>query len=177
VVAVPPGAQETTAAALGVKAVAGGASREASVRAALAVLPDDVDIVLVHDAARPLVPASLVEAIVQAVRGGAPAVVPGLAVTDTIKRVDASGTVLDTPVRAELRAVQTPQGFRRDVLERAYATGARAVCSAPVTDDAGLVERIGEPVLVIPGSPDAFKITHTADLERAESLLRSSAGS
>jgi len=145
------------------------------VRAALAVLPDDVDIVLVHDAARPLVPAELVDAIVQGVRGGAPAVIPGLAVSDTIKRVDAAGVVLDTPVRAELRAVQTPQGFRRDVLERAYKAAVEAVGAMPATDDAGLVERIGEPVLVIPGSPDAFKITHVRDLERAEALLRTGA--
>lgn len=144
-------------------------------RAALAVLPDDVDIVLVHDAARPLVPAELVEAIVQGVRGGAPAVIPGLAVSDTIKRVDAAGVVLDTPVRAELRAVQTPQGFRRDVLERAYEAAVEAVGAMLATDDAGLVERIGEPVLVIPGSPDAFKITHARDLERAEALLRTGA--
>lgn len=144
-------------------------------RAALAVLPDDVDIVLVHDAARPLVPAELVEQVVQGVRDGAPAVIPGLAVSDTIKRVDAAGVVLDTPVRAELRAVQTPQGFRRDVLERAYEAAVEAVGAMPATDDAGLVERIGEPVLVIPGSPDAFKITHVRDLERAEALLRTGA--
>jgi 2-C-methyl-D-erythritol 4-phosphate cytidylyltransferase len=166
VVAVPAGEQERIARELSVLAVPGGADRQQSVAAALAALPTEVDVVLVHDAARPLVPPALVDAVVEAVRRGAPAVVPGLPVTDTIKRVDADGRVLETPPRASLRAIQTPQGFRRELLERAHRQA-----GGPVTDDAGLVERLGEPVLVIPGAEDAFKVTRPADLGRAEALL------
>ena len=175
VVAVPPGAEQATAAALGVMAVAGGQTREQSVRLALAALPPGVDIVLIHDAARPLVSVTLIESVVLAVREGAPAVVPGLPVIDTIKQVDARGVVVATPPRSELRAIQTPQGFRREVLERAYAEASDAA-SLPATDDAGLVERIDEPVLVVPGSPAAFKVTHAADLEHAAALLRAEKG-
>jgi 2-C-methyl-D-erythritol 4-phosphate cytidylyltransferase len=138
------------------------------VAAALAVLPAEVDVVLVHDAARPLVPPALVDAVVRAVRDGAPAVVPGVPVTDTVKRVDAAGVVIETPPREQLRAVQTPQGFRRDVLLRAHALPRGA---AEPTDDAGLVETLGEPVLVVPGADEAFKVTRPADLGRAEALL------
>jgi 2-C-methyl-D-erythritol 4-phosphate cytidylyltransferase len=99
--------------------------------------------------------------------------VPGLPVSDTIKRVDESGRVVDTPVRTSLRAIQTPQGFRRDLLERAHREHGAAAGSerVAVTDDAGLVELLGEPVLVIPGHEDAFKVTRPADLGRAEALL------
>lgn len=166
VVAVPPGCEESVAAELSVLTVTGGATRQDSVRAALEALPPEVDIVLVHDAARPLAPVSLIEAVAAAVRGGAPAVVPGLPVDDTVKRVDSSGLVLDTPPRHFLRAIQTPQGFTRELLERAHRLQA-----PEATDDAGLVELLGEPVLVIPGSPDAFKITRLADLARAEAML------
>lgn len=171
VVAVPEASVDATAPTLGVHVVAGGATREQSVRLALAALPADVDVVLVHDAARPLVPLELVDAVVRAVRSGAPAVVPGLPLTDTVKRVDARSLVLETPPRSSLRAVQTPQGFDRAVLERAYAASATAGDALPATDDAGLVERLGEPVLVIPGDPAAFKVTHPADLALAERML------
>ncbi len=150
--------------------VAGGATRTASVAAALDALPDEVDVVLVHDAARPLVPVALVEAVDAAVRSGLSGVVPALPVVDTVKVVDPEGRVLSTPDRATLRAVQTPQGFRRDVLERAY----RAVHDLETdgaTDDAGLLERLGEAVHVIAGSEAAFKITTLPDLVRAEALL------
>jgi 2-C-methyl-D-erythritol 4-phosphate cytidylyltransferase len=167
-VAVPPGEQDRIARDLSVLAVAGGADRQQSVAAALAALPPDVDVVLVHDAARPLVPPTLVDAVVEAVLGGAPAVIPGLPVADTIKRVDGDGRVVETPPRESLRAIQTPQGFRRDLLERAHR---EAGAELAVTDDAGLVERLGEPVLVIPGDEDAFKVTRPADLGRAEALL------
>jgi 2-C-methyl-D-erythritol 4-phosphate cytidylyltransferase len=172
IVAVPAGAEQQVADELSVITVAGGATRQESVRAALSVLPDDVDIVLVHDAARPLAPASLIEAVAEAVRAGAPAVVPGIAVDDTVKRVDAEGVVLETPVRESLRAIQTPQGFRRSVLERAHA---QQTAAQAVTDDAGLVELLGEPVLVIPGAAEAFKITRPDDLARAEGLLAAEA--
>lgn len=167
VVAVPAGSEATVADELGVLAVAGGADRRASVAAALAALPPEVDVVLVHDAARPLVPPVLVDRVTRAVLDGAPAVVPGLPVVDTIKRVNPAGRVLETPPRAALRAIQTPQGFRRDVLERAHRGSAGSV----VTDDAGLVELLGEPVLVVAGDEDAFKITRLADLGRAEAVL------
>lgn len=172
VVAVPAGEAERLAAELGVVTVVGGADRRASVAAALAVLPAEVDVVLVHDAARPLVPPRLVDAVARAVLDGAPAVVPGLPVADTIKRVDADGWVLETPARAQLRAVQTPQGFRRSVLERAHALPRMAT---EPTDDAGLVELLGEPVLVVDGAEEAFKVTRPADLGRAEALLLSEA--
>jgi 2-C-methyl-D-erythritol 4-phosphate cytidylyltransferase len=168
VVAVPPGCEKQIAGELSVVTVTGGASRQESVRAALSVLVPEVDVVLVHDAARPLAPVSLIDAVAQAVQGGAPAVVPGVPVDDTIKRIDAAGVVLETPPRERLRAIQTPQGFRRSVLERAHAQQ-----GASITDDAGLVELLGEPVLVIPGAADAFKITRLDDLARAEALLAS----
>ncbi len=167
VVAVPPGCEQQIAEELSVVTVPGGATRQDSVRAALSALPDDVDVVLVHDAARPLAPVALIEAVADAVRAGAPAVVPGLPVDDTIKRVDAAGRVVETPARESLRAIQTPQGFRRTVLERAHAQSV----TLGITDDAGLVELLGEPVLVIPGAADAFKITRPEDLARAEGLL------
>lgn len=148
--------------------VAGGATRQESVALALAALPADVDVVLVHDAARPLVPAALVEQVIAAVRGGADAVVPGVPLADTVKQVDAAGRVEATPARETLRAVQTPQGFRRAVLESAHAAADPA---APATDDAGLVERVGVPVIVVPGHDDAFKVTRPLDLVLAEAVL------
>jgi 2-C-methyl-D-erythritol 4-phosphate cytidylyltransferase len=135
--------------------VAGGATRQESVAEALAMLADDVDVVLVHDAARALTPVSMVERVVAAVRGGADAVVPAIDVADTVKHVDADGHVTGTLERSGLRAVQTPQGFRREVLVEAN----RAAEGASVTDDAGLVERLGLPVLVVAGDPEAFKVT------------------
>ena len=148
-----------------VTVVPGGAERGDSVAAGLAVLGDDVEIVLVHDAARCLTPVAVFDRVVAAVRAGAVAVVPGTLVVDTIKQVDESGFVVGTPDRAALRAVQTPQGFRRDVLKRAHAV------SSAATDDAGLVERLGERVLVVEGDPRALKVTTPADLETAARLL------
>ncbi|MCU0265371.1 MAG: 2-C-methyl-D-erythritol 4-phosphate cytidylyltransferase [Actinomycetia bacterium] len=149
--------------------VAGGATRQESVRRALAALTPDVDVVLVHDAARPLVPVELVDRVAAAVRHGAPAVVPGLPVADTVKRVapvDGSEQVVETLDRSALRAVQTPQGFRRDVLEAAHAAA-----TDDATDDAGLVERAGGSVTVVPGSEEAFKVTRPLDLLLAEAVL------
>src|SRR4051794_16567153 len=118
-VAVPAGEQDRIARDLGVLAVAGGADRQQSVAAALAALPPDVDVVLVHDAARPLVPSSLVDAVAEAVLAGAPAVVPGLPVADTIKRGGAARRGVETPPRASPRALPTPPGFRGGLLESA----------------------------------------------------------
>lgn len=147
--------------------VAGGADRVASVSAALTALPADVDVVLVHDAARPFPPPALVRSVEAAVRGGRDAVVPGVALADTIKRVDAAGQVLATVDRTPLRRIQTPQGFKRAVLTRAH----EAAEGAAVTDDAGLCELIGVTVHVVPGSEAAFKVTGPDDLAIAEALV------
>jgi 2-C-methyl-D-erythritol 4-phosphate cytidylyltransferase len=168
--------------------VSGGSERSDSVAAGLAHLSAAVDVVLVHDAARCLTPVAVFERVIAAVEHGAVAVVPGTHVVDTIKVVDEAGAVLDTPQRSALRAVQTPQGFRRDVLERAHAAynaangpvfntaslRAPATAYTDVTDDAGLVERLGERVLVVEGDARALKVTTRADLETAERLLATS---
>ncbi|HEX7806686.1 MAG TPA: 2-C-methyl-D-erythritol 4-phosphate cytidylyltransferase [Cellulomonas sp.] len=156
-----------------VRVVAGGSTRQASVAAGLAVVPEGADVVLVHDAARALVPPDLVARVVEAVRAGHPAVIPGLAVTDTIKRVGVRGDVVETVPRHELRAVQTPQGFAPDVLARAHAAGAHLGVdeSSAASDDAGLAEAIGVPVWVVDGHEDAFKITTPRDLALAQLVL------
>lgn len=143
--------------------VAGGAQRSDSVRAGMAALPARPSGVLVHDAARPFVPDEVFARVMAAVSTGAPAAIPGLAVTDTIKQVDDTGFVVATPNRAHLRAIQTPQGFARDVLHQALAQP-----EADATDDAGLVERLGLPVRVVPGHGEGFKVTSPADLVIAE---------
>jgi 2-C-methyl-D-erythritol 4-phosphate cytidylyltransferase len=166
IVAAPPGGVGQL---LGpeVTVVPGGATRQASVAAALAAVPDGLDIVLVHDAARALAPTALVEAVAAAVRAGHDAVIPVLPVVDTVKEVAASGAVVGTVDRSVLRAVQTPQGFRRAVLVAAHAAAADEH-----TDDAGLVEKLGLPVHTVPGHEAAFKITKPLDLVLAEALLR-----
>jgi 2-C-methyl-D-erythritol 4-phosphate cytidylyltransferase len=176
VVAAPPDAVQTTRDLLAgehggatLEVVAGGAERPDSVRAALAALPDDVAVVLVHDAARPLAPSSLADAVAAAVTGGCAAVVPALPVVDTVKQVSGD-RVVATVDRSTLRAVQTPQGFRREVLEQAHREH-RTGHGVEVTDDAGLVERIGREVFVVPGHEDAFKVTRPVDLVLAEALL------
>jgi 2-C-methyl-D-erythritol 4-phosphate cytidylyltransferase len=169
VVAAPPGHEPAVRLLLGEAAVVvtGGTERQQSVAAALAAVPPEFEIVLVHDAARALAPPSLVEQVTAAVRAGHDAVIPVLPVTDTITQVDAAGKVVATPARSTLRAVQTPQGFRRSVLAAAHA----AASGDPATDDAGLVARLGVPVHTIPGSPRALKITTRSDLLVAESML------
>ena len=137
--------------------VNGGATRSDSVRAGLAVVPADADVVVVHDAARPFAGPALFQAVVGAIRQGADGAVPGVAVTDTIKRV-ADGRVVATLDRAELVAVQTPQAFSAEVLRRAHASGAEA------TDDAALVEAVGGRVVVVAGDPANTKITLRSDL-------------
>jgi 2-C-methyl-D-erythritol 4-phosphate cytidylyltransferase len=166
IVAAPPGGVGRL---LGpeVTVVEGGATRQASVAAALAAVPDGLDIVLVHDAARALAPTELVEAVAAAVRGGHDAVIPVLPVVDTVKEVAASGAVVGTVDRSVLRTVQTPQGFRRSVLVAAHAAAADEH-----TDDAGMVEKLGLPVHTVPGHEAAFKITKPLDLVLAEALLR-----
>ncbi|GGM44533.1 2-C-methyl-D-erythritol 4-phosphate cytidylyltransferase [Longimycelium tulufanense] len=174
VVAAPPDHLDAVAALLtplgaAVHVVAGGPDRTESVRraleAALSFAPD-AHVALVHDAARAFTPASVVRSVVDAVLAGAPAVIPVLPVTDTIKRVDAAGHVVGTPDRSRLRAVQTPQGFTVDLLRRAHAAAEGAA-----TDDAGLVERLGQTVATVPGHPLAMKITTPFDLAVAEAVL------
>ena len=122
---------------------------------------------LVHDAARPLVPSEVVDRVVGAVRAGSRAVIPTLGVVDTVKEVDGDGVVRATLDRARLQAVQTPQGFAPDVLQRAHA----ASDGGDATDDAGMVERMGVIVQTVPGHEEAFKITRPLDLVLAEAIL------
>jgi 2-C-methyl-D-erythritol 4-phosphate cytidylyltransferase len=168
VVAVPPSRTDEAKLVFGRDAVivAGGADRTESVRIALEAV-GDAEFVLVHDAARALTPPSLIVRVVQALRAGHAAVVPGLPVSDTIKAVDSNGVVLGTPERVGLRAVQTPQGFQTELLRRAYGRVAPGV----FTDDASVVESTGTPVQVVEGDPMAFKITTPNDLLLAEALL------
>ncbi|MFD4947048.1 2-C-methyl-D-erythritol 4-phosphate cytidylyltransferase [Streptomyces sp. NPDC058239] len=154
--------------------VPGGETRQESVRLGIDALPEGISVVLVHDAARPLVPVDTVDAVIEAVRDGAPAVVPALPLADTVKEVEPGPPgepepVLGTPVRARLRAVQTPQGFDRDMLVRAHETV--AVSGDGATDDAGMVEQLGAPVVVVPGHEEAFKVTRPLDLVLAEAVL------
>lgn len=142
--------------------VAGGPTRSASVRNGLAAVPSAAVIVLVHDAARPAASPALFVSVVDAVRSGADAVVPGVDVTDTLRR--RSGGVVD---RDELVAVQTPQGFAAAVLRAAHAVGTEA------TDDASVVEARGAHVAVVPGESTNVKLTHPADLVALEATLSS----
>ena len=153
--------------------VRGGATRQASVRAALAILPE-TDLILVHDAARPFVGRSLIDAVIDAARRHG-AAVPVVPVPDTVKRQAPGGFVDATVPREDLVLAQTPQGFRADLLRRAHAAAGDDLVEG--TDDAMLVERLGEPVAVVPGSRANFKITTPEDLALAEAILRSGDGS
>ena len=154
------------AASIGV--VAGGETRQQSVAAGLAALDDDVDVVLVHDAARALTPGTLFDRVISAARSGG-GVVPGLPVSDTVKRIGKHGQVIDTIDRRDLVHVQTPQGFPRAALVDAYATA-----TEEFTDDAALYKAAGGAVTIVEGEPRAFKITTPWDLRRAESVLGTS---
>ncbi len=148
------------------RVVPGGATRQASVACGLAELASDIDTVLVHDVARPFVPAAVIDRVLEALADGAGAVVPARPVTDTVKRVDPTMSVVATVERTTLWAVQTPQGFRRDVLVAAH----EAAPDDAHTDDAGLVEAVRGRVLVVQGADEAFKITTPWDLGLAEAL-------
>lgn len=148
-----------------VSVVDGGATRQASVAAGLAAVWPDVEIVLVHDAARALTPPEVFSRVIDAVAEGSDAVIPVLPVVDTLKRVDA-GTVVAPVDRSVLAAAQTPQGFRRAVLDAAYRDAA-----ADHTDDAALLQEAGTVVRTVPGDERAFKITTAADLDRARGLV------
>lgn len=172
VIAVPADQVSRTAAlvgstTVGVVVVAGGATRQQSVAAALAAVPARVDAVLVHDAARAFVPVEVVDRVVTALGNGALAVVPSVAVRDTIRTVDQAGELGELVERSGLLAMQTPQGFRRDVLVRAHA----AARGDDATDDAVLVEDLGERVIAVPGDERAFKVTTPFDLTVAAAVL------
>ena len=172
VVAAPPGWEEPAillAEELGCgkvsSCVAGGPTRGESVRAALAEVPGDAAVVLVHDAARPLLDDAVVERVVTALHEGWDGAVPALPVADTIKRVDGE-RVVETLARDELRVVQTPQAFVAPVL--------REACQGDVSgasDCASLVEARGGRVKVVEGDPRLLKVTDAADLDRVAALL------
>jgi 2-C-methyl-D-erythritol 4-phosphate cytidylyltransferase len=152
--------------------VPGGADRQASVYAGLLQIPPATEIVLVHDGARPFVTPEIVRAAVAAAAevGAAVAAIP---VTDTIKVAAADGRVLETPARGRLWAAQTPQAFRAPLFLEAHA---RALTEGfRGTDDSVLVERLGRPVCLVPGSPENFKVTTWEDLPVAEEILRARA--
>ncbi len=143
------------------RTIAGGPTRASSVRRGLAAVPDNADVIVVHDAARPLASRELFRAVVEAVVAGADGAVPGLAVADTVKRVH-GGRVVETLDRNELVAVQTPQAFRAEALRRAHTRAPEA------TDDASLLEALGLNVVVVPGEYHNLKLTSPDDLATAE---------
>ncbi|HEY3548437.1 MAG TPA: 2-C-methyl-D-erythritol 4-phosphate cytidylyltransferase [Propionicimonas sp.] len=158
------------------RCVHGGAERQDSVLNGLAAIAADPDLsharyVLVHDAARALVPADVVRRVIEALVGGAVAAIPVLPVVDTIREVTPTGSA--TVDRSRLRAVQTPQGFARDVLEQAHRLVADQ--GLQVTDDAAAVEALGHPVVLVPGDREALKVTEPLDLLFAEAIVRSHA--
>jgi 2-C-methyl-D-erythritol 4-phosphate cytidylyltransferase len=174
VVAAPPGWEEPAillAEELGCSKVSacvtGGATRGESVARALAEVPEDAAVVLVHDAARPLVSDGVIERVLTALNDGWDGALPGLPLADTIKRVDDEGRVVETLNRDELRAVQTPQAFVASVVREAYARGDVAAAS----DCSSLVEARGGRVRVVEGDPKLIKITDVGDLERVTALL------
>ena len=152
-----------------IRLVPGGRERGDSVRAALDCIEGAVDVVLIHDAARPLVTTAVIERAIAAARAGHSAVV-GVPVTDTIQEVDERGVVIALPDRRRLRAAQTPQAFPREVIVEAYRRA--AVDGVHATDDASLVARYGGRVLAIEGEPENLKVTTPADVAIAELLLR-----
>ena len=148
----------------GVTAVVGGATRSESVRAGLALVPEDATVVCVHDAARPLASRALFASVVRAVQEGADAAVPALPVVDTVKRVEGH-RVVETVPRDDLYVVQTPQAFDAAMLRSAHAGGAEG------TDDAALIEALGGKVVVVEGEARNVKLTVAADAEILDALL------
>jgi 2-C-methyl-D-erythritol 4-phosphate cytidylyltransferase len=147
----------------------GGKTRTESARNGLEDLPDDASIALIHDAARPFVDDALIERVISRARAGE-CVVPGLPVVDTLKETDASGHVIRTIDRSKVWRVQTPQGFPRELIERAHREAKTANVNA--TDDAGLCERIGIPVTIVEGSERAMKVTDENDFAKVEALFQ-----
>ena len=167
VITAPAGYEEQFKALVGQSAevVTGGVLRSDSIRVALKALSPSVESVLIHDAARALASSALAAKVLDELRSGQSAVIPVLKVIDTIKEIDRDGFVRATPDRSSLVAAQTPQGFNRQVLERAHSA------SDDATDDAALVEAIGVKVKTIEGEASAFKITTKEDIGQALLLL------
>ena len=167
IVAAPAGYEDKFREILGdaVTVVTGGSTRTKSVKIALESIAQDIEYVLVHDAARPLASSELWQKIIEALAAGDVAVIPALAVTDTIKEVDAANYVVSTPNRERLRAVQTPQGFARETLVKAHMQNIEA------TDDGALVEAMRGKVKLIEGENRALKITNPDDLATALKYL------
>jgi 2-C-methyl-D-erythritol 4-phosphate cytidylyltransferase/2-C-methyl-D-erythritol 2,4-cyclodiphosphate synthase len=167
VIAAPSGWEEEVRKIVGesAKVVVGGATRSASISNAMEAVSPDINLVLVHDAARALASSDLARRVVDALAAGEVAVIPAIPVTDTIKSITREGYVSLTPDRTFLRAVQTPQGFTRSILMRAHARGEEA------TDDAALVESLSERVKVIEGEARAMKITTVQDLTTASHFI------
>jgi 2-C-methyl-D-erythritol 4-phosphate cytidylyltransferase len=177
IVTAPPGLEEAVRSHVGPDAavIAGGPSRQGSVRAALAVVPDGVDVVVVHDAARPFASPSLFDAVIRAVRADRriDGAIPVIPVPDTVKRVH-DGVVVATERREDLALAQTPQAFRSAALRDAHARAAETDRS--FTDDAAVLEWAGYRVHTVAGEPENFKITDPIDLVRAEAFLGRSRG-
>jgi 2-C-methyl-D-erythritol 4-phosphate cytidylyltransferase len=151
-----------------VRPVAGGSSRTGSVRRGVASVDPEADVVLVHDGVRPLVRPGTVTRVLRAAADGP--VVPTARVTDTVKRVDGDGRVVETVDRTPLRLAQTPQGFPASLLQRVLDRGEAE--GLEVTDEASLCERFGETVRTVPGDRENLKITRPGDLRLAELLLQ-----
>jgi 2-C-methyl-D-erythritol 4-phosphate cytidylyltransferase len=149
-----------------VRVVQGGDSRTDSVRAALAALPDALDVIAVHDAARPLVTTEVVSRCIDVAEGGVGAVA-GCPVVDTLKEVGSDGTIVDTPDRTRFWRAHTPQVFPAAMLRHAYATDTEGA-----TDDAALVERMGGKVRLVDDGTSNLKVTRAEDLKLAEAILR-----
>lgn len=145
----------------------GGRERIDSVWSGVEDMPDEAEVIVIHDAARPFVTATTIDAVVREARAGR-AAVAALPVVDTLKEVDAQGRVVRTVDRSRLWRAQTPQAFPRAMLEAAHLAARRDGVTA--TDDAALCERLGYEVVVVPGSEHALKVTEDADFERAERL-------
>lgn len=156
-----------------IRVVAGGATRTDSVRSALAALPEDLDVVAVHDAARPLVASGVVARCIEVAAGGEGAVA-GCPAVDTMKEVDAEQRIVATPERARLWHAQTPQVFPADVVRRAYAAATDGEATA--TDDAALAERVGAVVRMVDAGPSNLKVTTPDDLPMAEAILAARRG-
>ena len=170
IVAAPAGYEEQFQNLLGseITVVTGGLTRTLSVKKALALVEKENNFILVHDAARALASTDLAMRVIDSLRAGEKAVIPGMPVVDTIKRVDGDNYVTKTPTRSKLRQIQTPQGFTRKLLQKAHTS------PDDVTDDAGLVEDRGVDVKVIAGEERALKITTMSDLAIAQSWLLAS---
>ncbi len=183
IIVVPPGEQDAVSSLLqpycqleGIRLIEGGSSRQESVERGLKAVSEEADLVCIHDAARPLASADLLDALLdtaseEAVSSrGCGSAVPVIPLSDTVKEVDREGFILSTPARDSLGLVQTPQVFRREIILEAYRYAAAKNFEA--TDDASLVEAMGRPVRTVPGELNNFKITSPLDLMLASLLLK-----